>query len=91
MLRKSPIPISFAIVVSVVIALFVFFGAWAVSVDAADHDRELSFAIGNTTPTFGAGSLTQNIDRAGTSATADGGSSADTWWGRSLLAVCPLH
>ena len=91
MVRRTPIPVSFAIVVSVIIAVFIFFGAWAVSVDAANHDRELSFAVGNTGPSFGVNPLpSQKYDRVTSSATTDGGS-ADTWWGRSLLMACPLH
>ena len=92
MVRRTPIPVSFAIVVSVIIAVFIFFGAWAVSVDAANHDRELSFAVGNTGPSFGVNPLpSQKNDRVTSSARADGVSSADTWWGRSLLMACPLH
>lgn len=92
MVRRSPIPVSFAIVVSVIIALFIFFGAWAVSVDAANHDRELSFAVGNTGSSFDVNPFpSQKNDRVTSSATTDSLSSADSWWGRSLLFACPLH
>lgn len=90
--RRTPIPVSFAIVVAGLIALFIFFGAWAVSVDAAEHDRELSFALGNAGSSFGVNPLpSETNDQATAKATNGDGSSADTWWGSSLLLACPLH
>ena len=89
--RKLPVPVSFMVVVSAVIALFIFFGAWAVSVDAANQERELTFAIGNSA-TFGVNSVTSQTSEQSTPAEAtDGGGAADTWWGHSLLIACPLH
>ena len=74
------------------IALFIFFGAWAVSADAADHDRELSFALGNSAASFGVNPLASEIvDEGTTKTTTDDASSADTWWGSTLLIACPLH
>ena len=88
--RRTPVPVSFAIVVFGLIALFIFFGAWAVSADAADHDRELSFALGNTGASFGVSPLPSETNVAAKATTGDG-SSADTWWGSTLLIACPLH
>ena len=91
-LRSLPIPFSFAIVVSGLIALFIFFGAWAVSVDAAEHDRELSFALGSSGASFGVNPLPpQTNDQVAAKAATGDGSSADTWWGSTLLIACPLH
>ena len=91
-LRRTPVPVSFAIVVAGLVALFIFFGAWAVSADAADHDRELSFALGNSGASFGVNPLASEIEDGGTAkTTTDGESSADTWWGSTLLVACPLH
>ena len=92
MLRKTPIPVSFAIVVAGLIALFIFFGAWAVSADAAEHDRELSFALGNSGASFGVNPLASGVENEGTAkAASEVESSADTWWGSTLLIACPLH
>ena len=90
--RRTPVPVSFAIVVAGLVALFIFFGAWAVSADAADHDRELSFALGNSGASFGVNPLPSEIaNKEAAPATADGESFADTWWGSTLLVACPLH
>ncbi len=90
--RRTPIPLSFAIVVAGLIALFIFFGAWAVSADAAEHDRELSFALGNTGASFGVNPLPSETNDQVAAKTATGdGSTADTWWGSTLLIACPLH
>ena len=93
MVRRTPIPLTFAIVVAGLIALFIFFGAWAVSADAADHDRKLSFALGNSGAAgFGVNPLPSEIQARGTAdVTTDDGSFADTWWGSTLLVACPLH
>ena len=34
-INRLPLPVSFMIVLSMLIVLFIFFGAWAVTVDAA--------------------------------------------------------
>ena len=90
-INRLPLPVSFMIVLSMLIALFIFFGAWAVTVDAANHDRELSFAIGNNV-SLGVNPLPvlQNIQSA-SAQVEESQSAADTWWGSSLLLACPLH
>ena len=37
-MRSLPVPVSFAVVALGIIALFIFFGAWAVSVDADEKE-----------------------------------------------------
>ena len=92
-----PIPISFAVAVVMTLALFIFFGAWAVSADAEGYQRTFSFAVagpgaallaesGADTP----GSTINGTNRAQAGA-GQPGNNADTWWGRSFLAACPLH
>ena len=90
-MNKVPLPVSFVIVISMLIALFVFFGAWAVTVDAANNERELSFAIGNSV-SLGVNPLPAQPNPQATETKREGGqSAADTWWGSSLLLACPLH
>jgi hypothetical protein len=69
------------VVVSVVIALFIFFGAWAVSVDASSTGREFSLGFGATAST---GDPAQTLDGDHTDA-------SDSWWGNGLLKACPFH
>ncbi len=83
-------PVSFAIVVAGLVALFIFFGAWAVSVDAANQEEGLSFAVGNAG--FGVNPVpSESSDAAAPGDPLDAESSADSWWGRTLLVACPLH
>ena len=89
--KHIPAPISFVIAVAFTLALFIFFGAWAVSTDAEGRDRTFAFAIG------GPGINLLDQDKAGSTPvlgqTENGwetgfdqpNSNADTWWGRSLL------
>ncbi len=88
--RAGPVPVAFMVVIAAVIALFIFFGAWAVSVDAANSERQLSFAVGNAT--LGVNPLpSQPIIQPEPAQTQGGESAADTWWGNGLLLACPLH
>lgn len=88
--KGMPIPISFAIAVVLTLALFIFFGAWAVSADADGYQRTLSFAVVGPAAPLRAES--QGPKSAYTLAGAShGASNADTWWGKSFLAACPLH
>ena len=89
---RLPVPVSFAIVVAGLIALFIFFGAWAVSVDAANHEVGLSFAVGNAGSGFGVNPVPSESSAVAAPGDAlDAESSADSWWGRTLLVACPLH
>ena len=90
-LKKVPLPVSFMVVMTMLIGLFVFFGAWAVTVDAANHDRQLSFAIGSNL-SLGVNPLPVPPNNQSTIAQVEESrSAADTWWGSSLLFACPLH
>lgn len=89
-LKKVPLPVSFMVVMTMLIGLFVFFGAWAVTVDAANHDRQLSFAIGNNL-SLGVNPLPVPSDQSTIAQVEESQSAADTWWGSSLLFACPLH
>ena len=92
--RRVPIPLTFFVVVAVTIILIVFFGAWAVSADAADQEQTLAFG-------FVAGSDNLNANAPGSSQLkgleASGreensiSDSADSWWGQAFLKACPLH
>ena len=92
-LKNIPLPVSFIVVVSVTIALLIFFGAWAVSADTDDRDRVLSFAVPggvsglSVTPPQGSG-IPRDAERDNT---VVGDNAADTWWGGALLRACPLH
>ena len=99
MTKGMPIPISFAIAVILTVALFIFFGAWAVSADAEGYQRTLSFAVAGpgaavlAEPDSGTqGATITSGDRASATPGAnDFESNADTWWGKSFLKACPLH
>ena len=91
--KGLPFPISFAVALVFTLALFVFFGAWAVSADSESHNRTLSLAFAGPGAILAAeaeanrksGNPLQNAEAA------PGGGSADTWWGKSFLTACPLH
>ena len=88
---RVPLPVSFMLVMAMVVALFIFFGAWAVTVDADHSGRELSFEIGNSV-SLGVNPLPAQPSTRAPEAQREGGqSAADTWWGSSLLLACPLH
>ena len=87
MTKRIPAPFSFIVAVVLTLALFIFFGAWAVSTDAEGRDRTFAFAIGgpgtallaqedgNSAPAFGQGENSLGQEN----------SNAETWWGKSLL------
>jgi hypothetical protein len=79
------------IAVAFALALFIFFGAWAVSTDPEGRDRTFAFAVGGPGTTL----FDQNNgDSAPVLGQTENGwetgfgqpsSNADTWWGKSLL------
>lgn len=76
---------------ALVIALIIFFGAWAVSADV-DGQRTLAFGLPGTTPAISGANLQQ--DDSGPFQIArldDNGAAGDTWWGQAFLRACPLH
>ena len=76
---------------ALVLALIIFFGAWAVSADVGDQ-RTLAFGLPGTTPTLSGANLqaqdsgVYQTDQIGAQSTA-----SDTWWGNAFLSACPLH
>ena len=91
--KRIPAPMTFMVVTAMVIALSIFLGAWAVSVDAEDGDR--AFSLGFPA----AGTISQSASADGSPSNAYGDqalapgeeSAADSWWGQALIKACPLH
>ena len=92
MIKSVPAPVSFLLAVLLVIALFVFFGAWAVSIDAEGREEALSLAFVGPGSTLVLQEQDRQLPVMGQ--TEDGwktgfeeleGSSADTWWGKGFL------
>lgn len=93
-MKRMPIPISFVVVLAAIGALIIFFGAWAVSADAEQRERSFAAAIAGATTGMGAGPISPSLPVGqGTPAASaeEGGSKADTWWGKTLLKTCPIH
>ena len=87
--RRLPVPITFLVVVTAIICLIIFFGAWAASVDVEDRSQSLSFG-------FVGGAIATNADTITSSQGSFGeGSRVDdanvSWWGSAFLKACPLH
>jgi TRAP-type C4-dicarboxylate transport system permease small subunit len=81
----------FIAVLAVVLALIIFFGAWAVSADVGNQ-RTLAFGLPGASPTISGGNLQQ--ENFGTYAVArldSSGENSETWWGQAFLRACPLH
>lgn len=92
MIKSVPAPISFILAVFLVIGLFIFFGAWAVSVDAQGREEALSLAFVGPGTSLAPEERERRFPVMGQ--TEDGwktgfeeleGSSAETWWGKGLL------
>jgi hypothetical protein len=84
-----PVPFIFVGVVAVVIALIIFFGAWAVSADVGNQ-RTLAFGLPGTT--ISGSNVQENNDGPFQVARLDdAGQASDTWWGHAFLSACPLH
>ena len=93
-LKRVPFPLSFLVAVVAVVALLIFFGAWAVSVDAESRDRAIAIALPGGAVNFSA-IAEQKTEEAPFDPNAyfGGGdqTASDTWWGNALLKACPLH
>ncbi|MDP7587434.1 MAG: hypothetical protein FI737_01855 [SAR202 cluster bacterium] len=88
--RRIPVPLAFSLVLALVIALIIFFGAWAVSADVGN--RTLAFGLPGTTPTLSGSNLQdQNSGPYQVARLGDHGTTSDTWWGGAFLRACPLH
>ena len=83
---RIPIPLPFALVVSTVIFLLIFFGAWAVSADASSHDRSLSLGFAGD-----AGLEAAPDPREAYSGVLASGPDDNSWWESALLKTCPFH
>ncbi len=79
---RIPVPVPFILVVSAVVFLLIFFGAWAVSVDAASQGRSLSLEF--------AGGVEPEASAAASSRAASAGDGGE-WWEKTLLKACPFH
>jgi hypothetical protein len=89
--RRIPVPLTFIAVLAVVLALIIFFGAWAVSADVGNQ-RTMAFGLPGASPTISGGNVQDN--NAGPYQIArldDQGAAGDTWWGKAFLRACPLH
>ena len=80
---------TFFVVVSAVIFLIIFFGAWAVSADADDRGRALSF--GFASGTTATNPTTINSPQAVLAEGEPGDNASDSWWGGAFLKACPFH
>jgi hypothetical protein len=73
-----------------VLALIIFFGAWAVSADTGQ--RTLAFGLPGTNATLnGNNSQEQDSGPFQVARLGDQGTASDTWWGGAFLRACPLH
>ena len=89
--RRVPVPLVFSLVLAVVLALIIFFGAWAVSADV-DNQRTLSFGLPGTTTSLSGSSVdSQDSEHFRVDRLDNGGSASETWWGGAFLRACPLH
>tara|TARA_B100001013_G_scaffold249747_1_gene155088 strand:- start:224 stop:502 length:279 start_codon:yes stop_codon:yes gene_type:complete len=88
--KRIPVPFTFSLVLTVVIALIIFFGAWAVSADVGN--RTLAFGLPGTTPTLSGSNIEdENSGPYQIARLNDQGTAGDTWWGGAFLRACPLH
>lgn len=89
--KRVPVPLVFSLVLALVLALIIFFGAWAVSADVGTQ-RTLAFGIPGTTATL-SGTTVDGADNGAYQTDQIGGHelAGDTWWGNAFLSACPLH
>ena len=88
--KRIPVPLTFSLVLAVVLALIIFFGAWAVSADTGN--RTLAFGLPGTTPTLSGSNLKDpNSGEYQVARLASAVENSDTWWGKAFLRACPLH
>ena len=93
-LRIRGVPLTFLIVLVLMILLTIFFGAWAVSVDVNDQDEGFPFGTAGTGPSLASvGSEGSSKESANSvlSDQEDSQDAADNWWGNTLLKACPFH
>ncbi len=91
--RIKGMPITFVIVVVLMIVLTIFFGAWAVSAGAQTQDESFALAVTGGAPNL---DRTNSGPSSGSSGSASSnlegeGEASDEWWGKALLTACPFH
>jgi hypothetical protein len=75
----------------IVLALIIFFGAWAVSAGSGNQ-RSLAFGLPGTTAPLSDNTVnTQESGPFQVARLGDDGIAGDTWWGSAFLRACPLH
>ena len=89
--KRIPVPLVFSLVLALVLALIIFFGAWAVSADVGTQ-RTLAFGMPGTTATL-SGTTVDGVKNGVYQADqiGDRDVAGDTWWGNAFLSACPLH
>lgn len=90
--KTIPVPIPFILMVVMALAVFIYFGAWAVSADQGQLEQALSMGFG---PNASLPPDAPGAQGAQPSATnlpnGQVKTAADTWWGKGVLYVCPFH
>ncbi|GIT42191.1 MAG: hypothetical protein Ct9H300mP11_01270 [Chloroflexota bacterium] len=88
---RVPVPLTFSLVLVVVLALIIFFGAWAASTDVGGQ-RTLAFGLPGTTAASSGSNVNSSDSGPFQVARLDSqATSGDTWWGNAFLKACPLH
>ncbi len=94
-LRIKGVPLTFLIVLVLMVLLTIFFGAWAVSVDAETRTGSFAFGAAGTgpgaAPVGPEGTSKETTANGVPSDQEDGQDAADKWWGNALLKACPFH
>ena len=90
--KRIPIPLTFFVIVAAIIFLIIFFGAWAVSADASDRDRALSFGfVASRAPLDATATNSAQLSGGAAVNQEDGVAGGDSWWQKAFLKACPLH
>ena len=89
--RIKGIPITFLVVLVLTVLLVIFFGAWAVSADAAGRDKEFAFGIAVGGSTLAGPDSRAAPDGRPVTSDEESESKTDSWWGKAVLKACPFH
>ena len=87
--KRLPVPATFLVVVSAVIFLIIFFGAWAASADSAGGERKLSIGFAGSAAATSA--TTIGSSETTSQGSLDQSAGGDSWWGNAFLKACPFH
>ncbi len=77
--KRLPVPATFLVVVSAVIFLIIFFGAWAASADSGGGERKL--AIGFAGSAAATSATTIRPSETTSQGSLDQSAEGDSWWG----------